>query len=349
VLITTRSYGWDEVAVPVEVDVMDRAESAAILRNRVSWLSEQDADSVAAAVGDLPLAIAQAAAYLAETRMPPPQYIALLQTRAADLLNEGKPPSYPATLAAVTRLAYDRLRGEDKDAAAIAAICAFLAPEPVPIAWFTQAVAKLPEPLGDHLTDPLTRSHLLTRLTRSSLARLDSNGLVMHRLTQAILRATGSSDQAAVRSLAEMTIVANDPGDPDLPANWPAWAQALPHLLATDPAALDTPDLRNVAGRAAWYLIRRGDIQAGYNVAGHLYERWGERLGLDDGHTLRVANCLAEALRAMGRYTQARKLGEETLARRRRVLGEDHPDTQRSERNLAADLRALGDAEPDAD
>jgi hypothetical protein len=34
-----------------------------------------------------------------------------------------------------------------------------------------------------------------------------------------------------------------------------------------------------------------------------------------------------------------------TLARRRRVLGEHHPDTLISAHNLAADLRALGEPE----
>ena len=34
---------------------------------------------------------------------------------------------------------------------------------------------------------------------------------------------------------------------------------------------------------------------------------------------------------------------EDTLARRRRVLGEDHPDTLKSANNLASDLRALGE------
>jgi Tetratricopeptide repeat len=33
------------------------------------------------------------------------------------------------------------------------------------------------------------------------------------------------------------------------------------------------------------------------------------------------------SLRAAGEYQAARELGEDTLARRRRVLGEDHPDT----------------------
>ena len=40
-------------------------------------------------------------------------------------------------------------------------------------------------------------------------------------------------------------------------------------------------------------------------------------------------------------------MDEDTLARRRRVLGEDHPDTLRSANNLAADLRALGEAGDD--
>ena len=48
----------------------------------------------------------------------------------------------------------------------------------------------------------------------------------------------------------------------------------------------------------------------------------------------------------MGDYQAARELDEDTLARSRRVLGEDHRDTLASADNLAADLRALGDHQP---
>ena len=41
----------------------------------------------------------------------------------------------------------------------------------------------------------------------------------------------------------------------------------------------------------------------------------------------------------------ARDLDQDTLDRRRRVLGEDHPGTLRSAANLAADLRALDEAD----
>jgi Tetratricopeptide repeat len=45
----------------------------------------------------------------------------------------------------------------------------------------------------------------------------------------------------------------------------------------------------------------------------------------------------------LGRYEPARQLGEDTLTRCRRVLGEDHPDTLLSARSLAAVLANLGE------
>ena len=53
VLITTRERGWDEIAAPVEVDVLARSESAAILQARVTGLSEVDADRLAAGLGSV--------------------------------------------------------------------------------------------------------------------------------------------------------------------------------------------------------------------------------------------------------------------------------------------------------
>jgi hypothetical protein len=44
----------------------------------------------------------------------------------------------------------------------------------------------------------------------------------------------------------------------------------------------------------------------------------------------------------LGEYPQARALDEDTLARRRRILGDDHPDTLTSASQLANDLFGLG-------
>jgi hypothetical protein len=59
------------------------------------------------------------------------------------------------------------------------------------------------------------------------------------------------------------------------------------------------------------------------------------------GDILISASNFANDLRALGEYQAARKLDDDTLTRRRRVLGEDHPNTEQSARNLAADMRAL--------
>ena len=54
-------------------------------------------------------------------------------------------------------------------------------------------------------------------------------------------------------------------------------------------------------------------------------------------------------LRDLGEVQAARDLDQDTLDRRRRLLGDDHPDTLRSASNLAADLHALGETGTRAD
>jgi hypothetical protein len=59
---------------------------------------------------------------------------------------------------------------------------------------------------------------------------------------------------------------------------------------------------------------------------------------------LTISSSLAEDLRLLGKVQAARDLDQDTLDRRRRVLGKDHPDTLRSASNLADDLSALGES-----
>ena len=95
-LITSREHGWAEIAAPVEVDVLARAESVAILQDRVPGLGAADADRLADELGDLPLAIAQAAGFMAETGMPAAEYL-----RAA--ADPGRAAPGPGHAGALTR------------------------------------------------------------------------------------------------------------------------------------------------------------------------------------------------------------------------------------------------------
>ena len=345
VLITSRERAWAEIAAPVEVDVLTRAESAAILQGRVSGLGAGDADRLADQLGDLPLAVAQAAGFMAETGMPAAEYLDLLATQAGTLLDQAAAGSpYPRSLAAVTRLAAGRLDAEDPAAAQLASLCAFLAPEPVPGDLFTSLPGVLPGELAARAADPLAWRQTLALLARQSLARIDQRGLVMHRLTQAILRDRLTIEPAAAtRACTEAILAAADPGDPPNPVSWPRWAQLMPHLLAADLATTGSPDLRHMACNACWYLLARGDSRAARDLAADLWQHWRDRLGDDHEDTRATATYLAWALRAMGRYAEARDLAQDTLARRRRVLGEDHPDTLDSANNLAKALPYLGE------
>jgi hypothetical protein len=346
VLITSRAPGWDEIAVSVAIDVLDRAESVALLRGRVRQLSEADADLAAAALGDLPLAVAQAAGYMAETGLTCGEYTDLLRRRAAEILAEGRPSSYPRSLTAVTELTFGRLREESPTAAELAEICAFLAPEPIPVAWFTQAAPVLRPPLSECAADPLAWRRVLAALGRSSLLRVDGDVLVMHRLTQAVIRGYRSNSHlGAGQELAGRLLLANIPGDAAQPAKWPAWAALLPHVRALDPAASQSTELRATAQRCAWYLVKRGDADGAYELARNLHERSREQLGEQHPDTIRSEVIIAQALRDLERFYEAHLIDERVLAWRRETLGMDDPETLSSAGNLAVDLAEMLDTE----
>jgi len=344
VLITSRERGWAEIAATVEVDVLARAESVAILQDRVAGLARADAERLAAELGDLPLAIAQAAGFMAETGMAAAEYLELLRTRAGQVLDQGAPGSYPQSLAAATGLIADRLAAQDPAAAELASLCAFLAPEPIPEDLFTGATGDLPCDLAGRAADQLAWRQTLARLARQSLARVDYRGLQVHRLTQAVLRDRLSPEQAAgTRTRTEAILAASNPRDPCNPATWSRWARLMPHLLAADLAVTASRDLRRMACDACWYLLARGDIPTGCDVARDLHQQWRDRLSGDDEDVLVMAHHLAWALQALGQYAAARDLDQNTWERSRRVLGEDHPDTLVSASSLALSLRTLGE------
>ncbi len=343
VLVTSRDPHWPEMATTVPVDVFARTESVTLLLAQVPTLDGDDAERLASALGDLPLALAQAAGVLAESGMSATEYLHVLRESAAEVLAEGRPCSYPVPLAAAVRIAMDRLTGEDEAAGQLLRLCANLAPEPIPCRWFTSAEAALPEPLATVVGKPLAFRRTLSRISHYGLAKISDDRVQMHRLTQAILRDNARPDDHTQRTHAVEAILGSaDPGDNTDPIAWPAWAELLPHLRAVDLTGTGNTALRWQACEAAWYLLRRGDIHAGHDLVNQLYQMWRTRLGLDDRYTQVAAHHLADALRALGRHHEAHDLDTDTHDRCHRVLGPDHPNTLASANNLALDLRALG-------
>jgi hypothetical protein len=305
-VITSRNPGWHELASPVGVDVFDRGESITLLRRRAPRLSDGEAGRVAEALGDLPLALVQAGAHLADTTTSVPDYLTLLAERARDLLAQGAPATYPVSLAASTQIALDRLAAQSPAGLVLLTLAAHLAPEPIPLTLFSTHPAQLPDPLATVAGDPLAFTALTRLLRQYGLVRVEPGILELHRLLAAILR-TQPHQQPDLPTLVVRLLLAAVPDENPWDTATPAWRQLLPHVLVvTDSHRTLTGVVEDVAwllGRAATYLTTRGEL----GPARPLFERARDlrRSALGDDHldTLESASCLAATLWALARVS----------------------------------------------
>jgi TIR domain/Tetratricopeptide repeat/NB-ARC domain len=347
VLITSRNPNWDEIAAPIDVQVFAAEDAVTLLRRRMPGIARVDAEQLATQLGDLPLALAQAAGVLGETGLSAKMYMEYLADHAADALEMGTPPSYPQSLAATVSDAARRLAEADPAAGTILRLSASLGPEVIPASVFTSPTpGGLPEPFGSMVLKPIAVHQLLGQISRYGLARLDQDGLQVHRLVQAILRDQLPAEQRRQDSeCVAALLVATAPADTDDPATWPTWAAILPHLLSADPSHSNNAGLRELAVRALLYLLRRGDSATVAKFGLTLFQQWTSHLGPNHPHSLSAATELAHAHLILGRPVDARILIKDTLARQRRVLGYDHIDTLRSASDLGVALNDLGESQ----
>ncbi|MFI8203584.1 FxSxx-COOH system tetratricopeptide repeat protein [Streptomyces sp. NPDC085937] len=349
VLITSRAGGWERVATTVPVDVMGESESVDLLRTHCPELRQDEAEALAEELDYLPLALCQAGGFLAETATEVGDYLNLLNTHPAALLNEGEAGDYPRSLAAVIGLSLDQLTRADPVGLATVHVCALLAAESIPVRWLMAVdditadddgvLAALAHVSGDGMA--LRRA--IATAVRFGLAKSNRGGVRLHRLVQGVVRDLLSpTARERVRRHARALLVANSPGDPEDPASWPEWARIVPHLLAVEPTTPTDLHLRALACNTAWYLIERGDADAGARLAQSLRDSWRRDLGPDDVHVLWATRCMARALREQGRYEEARSLYDDALPRYHRVMGKEHTDSLRLAHGSAINLRLLG-------
>ncbi|WP_106322481.1 FxSxx-COOH system tetratricopeptide repeat protein [Actinoplanes italicus] len=340
-LITSRNPNWTGVARPMDVDVFTRAESVALLRAHLPHLDGPGADRLAEALGDLPLAVGQAADLLVETRLSADDYLRELTAHMTDPKRESRPPAgYPLPLAAAVTLTAERLLAADPAAGQLLHLCARLGPEPIPTDLFTSSPDELPQPLRAAAAGTVMFSRVLAQLTRYGLARPTAAGPILHRLVRAVLRDT-DPDPYLHRRVVEELLVAARPDDGSDPRWWPRWSVLLPHILAADPATTGYHQLRYTACSAVWSLLARGDFRAALPLAEQLHRAWQP----DEDSVLIIAHALAGIHRGLGEYEQARDLDQDNLARERRRRGADDARTLNAAHNLATDLRHLREFE----
>lgn len=346
VLITSRNTRWDTAAETVSVDVFARTESVGFLRKRVPGLGADEAYLLAEALGDLPLALEQAGALMAQTAMSVGEYLDALEKSTRELLGANKSTEYPLSMTAAWRLSVTQLERRSPEAVDILRYCAFFGPEPIPRDMFRQGKFPLSSRLTQLLGKPIKVTKAIGELNRFALARIDSETrtIQVHRLVQALVRDDLPPDkQAETRHEVHGLLANGAPRDPNDAATWRTWADLVAHLRPALVSDCDDPGVRQFAVKVMRYLYRRGDYRTAREIAEELLTKWTGKAGPIDPDVLIVRRHLGNVLWQLGQYDRSYTLNRETLAMMREHLGPEHEETLGVINNFGANLRARGE------
>lgn len=351
VLITTRRTGFTSLGQVFDVDILSREESVVLLHRRIVGLTDTQADDLADRLGDLPLALEQAGAYLETTGLPTAEYLALLTERAEDFLGAGKASGYEHTLATVWSLSLDRIAGLPASVELLE-LCAYLAPEAIPLDLFTQHGDLLPLALRAVVAERKAWADTVGVLVDYALVRRDGHTISLHRLLQVALRHRRLSIPVDADAVDPATAVQNilradlPVAIRDAPENWPRWKIMLPHVLACVSCSVADPPPN--AQAVSWLLNGAGIYLDVHGQPGHARPLLERALAIDEavsgpGHpTVAVSlNNLANALRELGQPAEALPLYERALGIAEGLYGADHPIVATTLNNFANALRDL--------
>jgi NB-ARC domain len=272
VLVTSRWSAWGNQATPLKVNVLARDESIAFLGRRTGADDPAALDELAELLGDLPLALEEAAAYLEETGEGLSEYLGLVGGRARELFGLDQPASDEdehgdqRRVATVWSLSLDRVRAEAPAAGALLSLCAFLAPD-IPRGLPREQPQVLPEELAQAVSDRLVYNRMLAVVGRYSLATVSPTKVGLHRLVQAVVQARlGEEGERRWAEIAVGVLSASFPNDSWEMATWPTCEQLLPQVVAAGghAARLGVAGAIQLAAEASLHLFARaGPIPAG--------------------------------------------------------------------------------------
>jgi tetratricopeptide (TPR) repeat protein len=361
VLVTSNAPAWRGVAEPVEIRLWPKEIGADYLIARTGREAERAAAEVLSeALGGLPLAHEQAAAYCERLDVSLVEYRKRFEATPARLLDDTRhaPAEYHdgLTVTKTFALAIEEAAKICPAAEPLIVHAALLAPEPIPLFVFTEAREKFGEPLasaleGDGLDEAVAALRTFALIDRETIAderdpAITTDTIRLHRLVRevAAVRREGEAREAALRALIE-AMAAVYPGDSVFndPQTWPRArrldAPAM-SLVACDAMLPDETvqleSYRLLLDRLAFF--RHGPLAA-YAQARLLFERAlairEKVFGPEHPHTAASLNNLASLLRSQGEFAEARPLFERALAIWEKALGPEHPNVATILNNLA--------------
>jgi tetratricopeptide (TPR) repeat protein len=353
VLITSRNFNWRNIASAayLNIHVLKRSESIDVLLKRTGYTNRETAGALAEALGDLPLALVQAGAYMEAKGITLSDYLNMFTDRKNELWDRAGPPSdYPDTVATTWDIVFDEVMQISPSGADLLNLCAFLAPDDIPIKLLREGAQHLPKSLAAVTADPMAFDSAVDSLRCYSLIEVTAETISVHRLVQAITHNRLDGDDLKKWAEASVRIVDEAfPFDSDDVRTWSVCSRLLPHALA----AAEHAEALDVASDSTWRLLNQIGLylqgRAQFAEAKKMYERAlviGKSVyGADHPQVAIYVNNLGGVLQALGDMEGAKKMYERALAIDESAYGADHPSVAIRVNNLGSVLQALGDME----
>ncbi|GIE96592.1 hypothetical protein Ari01nite_40570 [Paractinoplanes rishiriensis] len=353
VILTSRNPAWLDVWDAVKVDVFDRPESIELVQRRGTDITDADADRLAEKLGDLPLALDQAASWQTATGMTITEYLDLFDQHHGELVARGRDINYPVSIAALVKLALERLQRDSPALAQLLEMFAVFGAEPVSVGLLRRGrLGDIAPPLGRALRDSTRLDRMARDLRKFGLAKVDvENRIQVHRLLQVALRDVLDGERLnRARTNVHRLLGAANPGDPNVDSTLELHAEIAPHVNPSGLIYAAEEDSRRIALDQIRYLWIIGDNEGSRRLGEAAVKAWRERadqpdLGPDGELTLLATRHLSTTLLSLGINDRARELAESTLDRLRNNpdFGPDHEHTLWTAATVSAALRVAGE------
>ena len=351
IVTTTRHLNWDSLGwLPLTVDIFEREQSITLLCERTGDTHRDAADRIAEALGDLPVAVSQAATLAKSRRYPLSEYLDRLNNYPLELsIRRLEGEDYLDAVGIALFMAYeqtlDQLRSKSpqKERIAISLLdtLSLLAASGVPTHWL----------LSLHDDSDAVRD-TLSFLRKSSILQesTDGNKTIIHRLQGQVYRETYLSEQGKFNKACTYATTILDKIDIDQLANFEQQRQETRNLVEQIGAVtsqdhsrplFSDPDFVAILATTIRNAADLGMPQLALTLTDSV-TRAGDTLGPDHPSTLASRNNLAEAYCDAGRLDEAITLHRQTLEDHTRILGPHHPDTLTSRNNLASAYQDAG-------
>ncbi|RST03603.1 TIR domain-containing protein [Streptomyces sp. WAC07149] len=352
VIITSRNREWAARHTSlVEVPLYARPESVTFIRRRARRLTGDEADQLAEALEDYPLALDQTAGWLADSPLGVGEYLTLLQHRLdsheAVTLSDDYPLPFPTALA----ILLNNVRENFPDALALLRLFVFFAPGRVPLRLLREFPTDgVPEHLAGILNDQIRWNAALNKLVQFSVVRLEYSDLSveegggletvqLHRMVHNIVRENLAEDEADQLSRAvRQVLAAADPGRPTDSRLWPRYAELIPHLDHAGVLTSSNPRIQNFLLHCLRYLILAGEYRTCLRLSEQTDAVWRAMLGDDHDQVRELSYHHGGALRMLGHFRQAEALARNVADRLLAERGDRDLETLRATSTYAGVL-----------